>query len=54
MVKSPRKRKEFKASTETRRRARMLQGQPPSSHRHADRRKKPPKHRKKIDAATEV
>jgi hypothetical protein len=45
-----RKRKpgKFRATTEARRQARILVGQPPAERVVPDKRKKPPKHKKKI------
>ncbi len=41
--------KPFKAETEVRRQARLRVGSPPAAQTHQDRRRKPPKHKKRAE-----
>ena len=50
MPSKPKKpKRQFRASTEVRRQARALLGTPPATRVEQDRRRKPPKHRKKLE-----
>ena len=45
---SRKKPKPFKSSTEVKRQARLRVGSPPAAQTHVDPRKKPPKHKKRV------
>jgi len=45
---NPKKPKPFKSSTEVKRQARLRVGSPPAAQTHVDRRKKLPKHKKRV------